>query len=308
MWPNPNEIRGHLIKRGFMKDYTVWSFHGESSGTTSADPGGHHESGPTHVVEDGPHGTFGDYDDGVDADDDDDGFDLEAMLRHAEPEVVKGTAKGLNNYENLEKSARQLLYDESKGCDKEYTVLRSVLELLKLKANHNWSDRRFDDLLVLLAAMLPEPSLLPANTYQAKKLICPLTLGVQKIHACSNHCILYRKEYASLDKCPTCGASRYKCNRTGTYSDDSNKRSAGVASTDQGSSSTTPSEEHKRKIPAMVMWYLPVIDRLRRLFSNPRDSELMHWHVDKRKKGDDMIRHPADARKWASRAQNGRNL
>ncbi|KAL6630954.1 hypothetical protein ACP70R_028294 [Stipagrostis hirtigluma subsp. patula] len=187
MWPNPNEIRGHLIKRGFIKDYTVWSFHGESSGTTSADPGGHQEASTTHMVEDGPHGTFGDNGDGVDADDDDDGFDLEAMLRHAEPEVVKGTAKGLNNYENLEKSARQLLYDESKGCDKEYTVLRSVLELLKLKASHNWSDRSFDDLLVLLAAMLPKPSLLPANTYQAKKLICPLTLGVQKIHACPNH-------------------------------------------------------------------------------------------------------------------------
>ncbi|KAL6658573.1 hypothetical protein ACP70R_004159 [Stipagrostis hirtigluma subsp. patula] len=275
MWPNPNEIRGHLIKRGFVKDYTVWSFHGESGGTTSADPIG---DGPTDdVTNDGPHGAFGDYVDGVDVDDDD-GFDLEAMLRHAEPE-----------------SARELLYDESKGCDKEYTVSRSVLELLKLKASHNWSDRSFDDLLVLLAAMLPKPSLLPANTYQAKKLICPLSLGVEKIHACLNHCIIYRKEYASLVHCPTCGASRCKRNRN---SDETNKSAAGEAITDHGCSSTTTSEGPKKKIPAMVMWYLPMIDRLRRLFSNPRDSKLLRWHVDKRKKGDNMIRHPADAREW----------
>jgi hypothetical protein len=31
----------------------------------------------------------------------------------------------------------------------------------------------------------------------------------------------------------------------------------------------------KRKIPALVMWYLPLIGRLKRVFSNPRDAELM---------------------------------
>jgi hypothetical protein len=31
----------------------------------------------------------------------------------------------------------------------------------------------------------------------------------------------------------------------------------------------------KRKIHALVIWYLPVIDHLKRVFSNPRDAELM---------------------------------
>jgi hypothetical protein len=40
---------------------------------------------------------------------------------------------------------------------------------------------------------LPKPNGLPTSTYLAKKIICPLKLGVEKIHACPNHCSLYRK-------------------------------------------------------------------------------------------------------------------
>jgi hypothetical protein len=49
------------------------------------------------------------------------------------------------------------------------------------------------------------------------------------------------------------------------------------------------------RIPAMVMWYLPVSDRLRHFFSNLKDAELMQWwDSDKCKKGDGRLRHPAD--------------
>jgi hypothetical protein len=50
------------------------------------------------------------------------------------------------------------------------------------------------------------------STYQAKKIICPLTLGIEKIHACLNHCILYQKEHEFKDKCPRSNASWYKWN------------------------------------------------------------------------------------------------
>ena len=43
------------------------------------------------------------------------------------------------------------------------------------------------------------------------------------------------------------------------------------------------------------MWYLPVVDRLRRLFTNPRDAAMMTWHM---RKGDEKLRHPADATQW----------
>jgi hypothetical protein len=43
-------------------------------------------------------------------------------------------------------------------------------------------------------------------------------------------------------------------------------------------------DNKKRKIPALVMWYLPVINRLKRVFSNPRDVELVRWYSEKRRK------------------------
>jgi hypothetical protein len=39
-----------------------------------------------------------------------------------------------------------------------------------------------------------------------------------------------------------------------------------------------------------------VIDRLKRMFSNPWDAELLLWHVNR--KTDGKIRNPADGRQW----------
>ena len=55
--------------------------------------------------------------------------------------------------------------------------------------------------------MLPRDNVLPHSTYEAKKIVFPLGLEVQKIHACINDCILYRgEEYENLNACPVCGS------------------------------------------------------------------------------------------------------
>ena len=55
-------------------------------------------------------------------------------------------------------------------------------------------------------------------------------------------------------------------------------------------------DTNQRRIHALVMWYLSPIDRMRCLFSNPRDSELMRWWaLNERKKDDGVLRHPFDA-------------
>ena len=136
--------------------------------------------------------------------------------------------------------------------------------------------------------MLPKANKLPCNTYRAKKLIAPLALDVQKVHACLNHCVLYRKEYVHYERYSVCKRSRYKRNDDCEDEDDS------VEVED-----TASNARKKRKIPTMVMWYLPVIARLKRLFSNPRDSELMSWHFEQaQKKTDEMLRHPLDGSQW----------
>jgi hypothetical protein len=53
------------------------------------------------------------------------------------------TERGLSNMDILEKSSKDLLYDESNGCDKEFNQLCIVLEILKLKACHGWSNNSF---------------------------------------------------------------------------------------------------------------------------------------------------------------------
>jgi hypothetical protein len=46
------------------------------------------------------------------------------------------------------------------------------------------------------------------------------------------------------------------------------------------------------------MWYLPVTNRLRRLFLNPKEAALMIWWDDERKVDDDKIAHPTDCSQW----------
>ena len=49
----------------------------------------------------------------------------------------------------------------------------------------------------------PRKNELSEKTYLAKQMICPISLELEKIHACSNDCILYRgDEYKDLDACP----------------------------------------------------------------------------------------------------------
>src|SRR5438552_17097512 len=141
------------------------------------------------------------------------------------------------------------------------------LELLKLKARNGWSEKSFTDRLVHLKDMLPKANKLPCNTYRAKKIIAPLALDVQKIHACPNHCVLYRKEYEHYDRCPVCKRSQYKRN------DDREDEEDSIEVED-----TASNARKKRKISAMVMWYLPVLASLMCLLSIPRVPELMSSH------------------------------
>jgi len=118
--------------------------------------------------------------------------------------------------------------------------------------------------------MLLENNTLPISNYEAKKILCPMCLEYQKIHACPNDCVLYRDKFDSLKVCPTCGLSQFKKKIDGN--DDKNKDGP----------------------PAKVMWYLPIIPRFKRLFSIKKDAKNLKWHVDGRK-CDNLLQHPADS-------------
>jgi hypothetical protein len=52
---------------------------------------------------------------------------------------------------------------------------------------------------------------LPSSTYEAKEVVCPFGLEVQKIYACLDDWILYRGEdNKKIQDCLVCKESRYK--------------------------------------------------------------------------------------------------
>jgi hypothetical protein len=161
------------------------------------------------------------------------------------------------------------------GCEKGYKKLSTILEFLQWKAKNGVSDKTFGELLKLVKNILPEGNELPESTYEAKKTVCPLGLEVQKIHACPNDCILYRGEYENLEACPVCKALRYKIRRD-----------------DPGEVDGQPL---KKRIPAKVMWYFPIIPRLKRFFRNKSHARMMRWHAEERKQ-DGILRHPPTGR------------
>jgi hypothetical protein len=57
------------------------------------------------------------------------------------------------------------------------------LKLIKWKAENGVTDSEFDKLLIIMKKLLPRNNELFASMYEAKKLVCPLELDMQKIRA-----------------------------------------------------------------------------------------------------------------------------
>jgi hypothetical protein len=174
-------IREQLVQSSFMDNYFIWTKHGET------------QPGIERIIDERAEENMGIPDDVCshhndrceddicldDAYHSDEGFHVEELMHNVAPDVLlQRRNKGFDNFEMLDKALRDLLYEECKGCDKEHTVLWMTLELMKLKATSGWSDTSFSALLELLAKVLLKPNGLPSSTYQTKKIICPLTLGI----------------------------------------------------------------------------------------------------------------------------------
>ena len=169
---------------------------------------------------------------------------LDKMIHDGEPELID--ARNLKKLEQMRKYSKTLLFIGSS-----MTKLEANLLLLEMKSRNGLLDKGFDDLLThLKRKMLPWPNELLKNTYQAKQMIYPLGLEVQKIHACYNDCILYHGKYAELDQCLVCELSRYKSNCPEVMTIiDCNKRP-----------------------PKKVVWYFPIIPCLKHSFTSAKTT------------------------------------
>nr|ABA95952.1 transposon protein, putative, CACTA, En/Spm sub-class [Oryza sativa Japonica Group] len=263
-------IHFHLFESGFMPSYNCWTSHGEQGVEMEEDE-----------VEDDNIPDFAQYagfegnqtgEEERDADGNNIADDLGQMLQDAKEDCE--SEKGAHKLDKMLEDHRTSLYP---GCEQGHKKLDTTLEFLQWKEKNGVSDKAFGDLLKLVKNILPEGNKLPETTYEAKKIVCSLGLEVQKIHACPNDCILYRgEEYENLEACPVCKALRYKIRR-----DDPGEVDGQLT---------------KKRIPAKVMWYFPIIPQLRRLFRNKGNARMMWWHAEERQQ-DGMLRHPADGPK-----------
>ncbi|XP_019153459.1 PREDICTED: uncharacterized protein LOC109149923 [Ipomoea nil] len=264
-----DEVKSHLIRRGFKEGYTRWIWQGESLIPSTSVIKETYIDSETHAhgktkencqtLEDNEKNNASH----VSNDENDEDNDrIDEMMRDVQEDFSEMPPEFKCLFDNGEKP----LFPGST----KFTKLSGVLKLYNLKAKNGWSDKSFTGLLELIKDMLPGDNELPNSTYEAKKMLCPLGMDIERIHACPNDCILYWKDYKDLHVCPKCGASRYK-----------NKDAC----------------KNKKGPPAKVLWYLPVIPRFKRMFANPREAKNLQWHAIGRKE-DGKLRHPADSPQW----------
>ncbi|KAH7839003.1 hypothetical protein Vadar_033603 [Vaccinium darrowii] len=105
---------------------------------------------------------------------------------------------------------------------------------------------------------------------QAVKVTQDLSFKYETWDACSNNCMLFRKENAKLDACAICNVSRWKSN---------------------------DGEGHVKQKAAKQIRYFPLKPTLQRWFMSTEISEQMRWHADGRT-NDGVSRHPVDSPTW----------
>jgi hypothetical protein len=197
---------------------------------------------------------------------DDDVDDLDEILQNVKSEF---SDKSRND------KFSQIMEDYMTSLFSEHNKLHVVLTLLQMKASNGLSDKGFNELLPFLNDLLSKANVLPWSTYQAKKIVCPLGLEVEKIRAYQNDCMLFRNKDAMLKECCVCGTSRYKRNDKNIDGDDMGEN------------------KKVKRVSAKVTWYFRIIPHIRWLFTKKANVELLWWYARECKK-DVMLYHLTD--------------
>ncbi|XP_070010162.1 uncharacterized protein [Nicotiana sylvestris] len=262
---NQTTTYDHLVINGIMLSYDTWFCHGESlKRSNNAQANNRSQStlkgdNMTGMI----HDTFGGFTQFMDTDVSV-GSDIEHNLQENTAHLSGNQPyPEVDKFEWLMKEANEELYP---GC-KKFSKMSFLMHLYCTKCMFRWSNESFNAFLGLLKDALPEGEKLPPSFYETKKIVEGLGLKYEKIHACPNDCMLFRKEFANknVNKRNVCGASRWK--------------------------------NYARKIPAKVLRYFSLKLRLQRLFMSSETSKTMRWHHEERNK-DGVLRHPADSEAW----------
>lgn len=124
-----------------------------------------------------------------------------------------------------------------------HLCLSAVARSLAIKSQYNMSIAHYDDVLQIIHELMPPDANLSKDFYQSKKLLEGLGMPYVKIDVCKNNCMLYYKDNEHKEKCDICNTSRY--------------------------------QEGPNKVPRKVLRYLPLKDRLQRLYAHRETAKYM---------------------------------
>ncbi|XP_048604928.1 uncharacterized protein LOC125582331 [Brassica napus] len=258
------KILKHIYSRGFMEDYYVWYNHGEEIdmglGTSYVDPT--HLSGSEEVgnlVEDRYVEMVNDaFRDNLNYDN----YQQDDSYQN----VVDPVSNHSKKFYDLLEGAKNPLYD---GCHEGHSQLSLAARVLQNKTDYNMSEKCVDSVCQMLSDYLPPGNQSTASHYETERLMRNLGLPYHTIEVSVNNCMIFWKEDERWDKCRFCDAPRWK-----------------------------PRNERRRtKVPYSRMWYLPIDDRLKRMYQSKKTASAMRWHAEHQAKEGEMC-HPLDAADW----------
>jgi hypothetical protein len=152
-----------------------------------------------------------------------------------------------------------------------YTKLAAKILLQNLCTIHGVSNNFTDELFTILHChVLLEENILPKNHYATKSLTSMLGLSYNSIHAYGKGCVLFRGDYADVERCPKYDGPLF-------------------------------SDGDHKKYPIKVLRHFPIILQLQRMFCSLAMSSLMKWHEENhsdREGGDGLVKHPCNSKAW----------
>ena len=111
--------------------------------------------------------------------------------------------------------------------------------MMNTKTEYNCAENCMDSFAQTLREYLPEPNNAPQNYYETKSTLKEVEMPAEKIDVCRLYCMIYWGEDRNLLECKFCGTPRYK-----------------------------PRNPKRKLVAYKRMFYMPLSDRLKRLYES----------------------------------------
>ncbi|XP_019251018.1 PREDICTED: uncharacterized protein LOC109229932 [Nicotiana attenuata] len=190
----PNIVIFHLYKNGFVKNYYVWTVHGESLASVDDvhfqnSSGGEEGSSIAENINI-------------------ENSRFNEMIRDAF-EMFHGAQSEPNDeaksfFTQLEKAICPL-YEATTNFK-----LSVAVRLLSNKLDNSISQAGMDSIIDLMNELNPTKINLPKDFYTVKKLVFKLDLSSERIDCCEKGCMLFYKDHEALENYKLCNQPRYK--------------------------------------------------------------------------------------------------